>query len=97
MVEINPLAELTDGRVIVCDAKVNFDDNAEFRQKEIFAGRDTSQVREDLRREDLRRVIKGTACADGNVRGCSTPVSESFQSSLLQRRYTLEPHSVAPI
>merc|ERR1719231_230767 len=28
MVEINPFAELADGRVIVCDAKVGFDDNA---------------------------------------------------------------------
>jgi len=43
MLEINPLAQLTDGRVLVCDAKVNFDDNAEFRQKAIFAQRDTSQ------------------------------------------------------
>mmetsp|Transcript_87773 Transcript_87773/g.165534 ORF Transcript_87773/g.165534 Transcript_87773/m.165534 type:complete len:432 (+) Transcript_87773:99-1394(+) len=42
-IEINPLAELTDGRVIVCDAKVEFDDNASFRQKDIFAKRDTSQ------------------------------------------------------
>jgi len=43
MLEINPLAQLTDGRVLVCDAKVNFDDNAEFRQKAIFEQRDTSQ------------------------------------------------------
>jgi len=43
MLEINPLAQLSDGRVLVCDAKVNFDDNAEFRQKAIFAQRDTSQ------------------------------------------------------
>eukprot|EP00930_Biecheleria_cincta_P010336 TRINITY_DN1123_c0_g1_i3.p1 TRINITY_DN1123_c0_g1~~TRINITY_DN1123_c0_g1_i3.p1 ORF type:complete len:446 (-),score=114.11 TRINITY_DN1123_c0_g1_i3:129-1409(-) len=43
MLEINPLAQLTDGRVLVCDSKVNFDDNAEFRQKAIFAQRDTSQ------------------------------------------------------
>merc|ERR1712032_706502 len=43
MLEINPLAQLEDGRVLVCDAKVNFDDNAEFRQKEIHAQRDTSQ------------------------------------------------------
>jgi succinyl-CoA synthetase beta subunit len=41
--EINPLAQLTDGRVLVCDAKVNFDDNAEFRQKELHKLRDTSQ------------------------------------------------------
>ena len=35
-VEVNPLAETPDGDVVVCDAKVNFDDNAEFRQKTIF-------------------------------------------------------------
>lgn len=43
MLEINPLASLSDGRVLVCDSKVGFDDNAEYRQKEIFAQRDTSQ------------------------------------------------------
>jgi len=43
MLEINPLATLKDGRVLVCDSKVAFDDNAEFRQKEIHAQRDTSQ------------------------------------------------------
>jgi len=43
MLEINPLATLKDGRVLVCDAKVNFDDNAEFRQKTIFDQRDVSQ------------------------------------------------------
>merc|ERR1712232_791581 len=43
MLEINPLAQLKDGRVLVCDAKVNFDDNAEFRQKPIFEQRDESQ------------------------------------------------------
>ena len=44
MVEINPFAELSDGRVIVCDAKVNFDDNAGFRHKEIHEMRDYTQV-----------------------------------------------------
>ena len=44
LVEINPLA-LTDGGNIVCmDAKFNFDDNAKFRQPEIFQMRDPSQV-----------------------------------------------------
>lgn len=43
MLEINPLASLTDGRVLVCDSKVGFDDNAEFRQKAIFEQRDVSQ------------------------------------------------------
>ncbi|CAO1409847.1 unnamed protein product [Diamesa hyperborea] len=35
-IEINPLAETDDGRVISVDAKLNFDDNAQFRQKKIF-------------------------------------------------------------
>merc|ERR1712151_339299 len=43
MLEINPLAQLRDGRVLVCDAKVGFDDNAEFRQKAIHDQRDESQ------------------------------------------------------
>lgn len=40
--EINPLVETDDGRVIAVDAKINFDDNASFRQKEIFALDDVS-------------------------------------------------------
>merc|ERR1712083_814544 len=43
MLEINPLASLSDGRVLVCDSKVGFDDNAEFRQKHLFDKRDVSQ------------------------------------------------------
>merc|ERR1712154_711032 len=43
MLEINPLATLKDGRVLVCDSKVGFDDNAEFRQKAIHAQRDVTQ------------------------------------------------------
>eukprot|EP00971_Amphidinium_carterae_P079351 1569985-Amphidinium_carterae.3 len=33
--EINPLAEPNDGRVLVCDVKVNFDHNADSRQNVI--------------------------------------------------------------
>ena len=49
LVEINPLAETHDGRIVCVDAKVNFDDNAQFRQKELFALRDYTQ-------EDKREV-----------------------------------------
>ena len=41
--------------VMACDAKLNFDDNAEWRQKETFAHRDYSQ--EDTR--EVRRVGLG--------------------------------------
>jgi len=30
---INPLAETSDNKLVVADAKLNFDDNAAFRQK----------------------------------------------------------------
>lgn len=42
-IEINPLSETSDHQVLAMDAKLNFDDNAEFRQKEIFSWRDTTQ------------------------------------------------------
>uniref|UniRef100_T1IVB4 Succinate--CoA ligase [GDP-forming] subunit beta, mitochondrial n=1 Tax=Strigamia maritima TaxID=126957 RepID=T1IVB4_STRMM len=43
-VEINPLAETSDKKVVCIDAKMNFDDNAEFRQKDIFAMGDDSET-----------------------------------------------------
>jgi len=67
MVEINPFSELTDGRVIVCDAKVNFDDNAEFRQREIHAMRDSTQ--EDSREVEAKKFDLNYIALDGNV-GC---------------------------
>ncbi|KAF2151390.1 succinate-CoA ligase [Myriangium duriaei CBS 260.36] len=42
-IEINPLSETSDHKVLCMDAKLNFDDNADFRQKEVFQWRDTSQ------------------------------------------------------
>ncbi|OWR48449.1 succinyl-coa synthetase beta chain, partial [Danaus plexippus plexippus] len=42
--EINPLVETDDGKVVAVDAKINFDGNAEFRQKEIFALDDKSET-----------------------------------------------------
>lgn len=42
-IEINPLSETSDHQVLCMDAKLTFDDNAEFRQKEIFSWRDTTQ------------------------------------------------------
>lgn len=32
LIEVNPLAETPDGKIVVADAKINFDDNALFRQ-----------------------------------------------------------------
>ncbi|VUZ43685.1 unnamed protein product [Hymenolepis diminuta] len=46
LVEINPLAEDNSGKVLCMDCKMNFDDNAEKKQPEIFALRDWSQMDE---------------------------------------------------
>merc|ERR1719453_1817040 len=59
MLEINPLASLADGRVLVCDSKVGFDDNAAFRQKKIHDQRDTSQenpVEVEAKKHDLNYI-----------------------------------------
>ena len=41
--QINPLAETEDGKLVAADAKLGFDDNAAFRHKDLFAERDASQ------------------------------------------------------
>lgn len=42
-IEINPLSETSEHEVLCMDAKLNFDDNAEFRQSDVFEWRDKSQ------------------------------------------------------
>ena len=42
-IEINPLSETSDHQVLAMDAKLTFDDNADFRQKEVFSWRDRTQ------------------------------------------------------
>ncbi len=67
MLEINPLAEVDDERIMSLDAKVNFDDNAQFRQKEIHAFRDSSQ--EDPREVRASHFDLNYIGLDGNI-GC---------------------------
>ncbi|MGH8459849.1 MAG: succinate--CoA ligase subunit beta, partial [Nevskiales bacterium] len=49
MVEVNPLIVTQDGRLMALDAKLNFDDNALYRHKDIAAQRDSSQEEETER------------------------------------------------
>ena len=67
LVEINPLAETAEGGVFVCDAKINFDDNAAFRQAAIFEQRDHSQ--EDAREVEAAKWDLNYIGLDGNI-GC---------------------------
>ncbi|XP_020903721.1 succinate--CoA ligase [GDP-forming] subunit beta, mitochondrial, partial [Exaiptasia diaphana] len=43
-IEINPFGLTPDGKVVCFDAKFNFDDNAKFRQKDIFAQEDNTET-----------------------------------------------------
>lgn len=67
LIEINPLAELTDGRVLCLDCKINFDDNAEYRHKELFQKRDLTQ--EDQRDVDATNAGLNYIGLDGSI-GC---------------------------
>jgi hypothetical protein len=42
--QVNPLAEDDGGKLIAADAKLGFDDSAAYRQKDIFALKDESQL-----------------------------------------------------
>ena len=64
-VEINPFG-LTDQQEVVCfDAKMNFDDNAEFRQKDIFEMEDTSES--DARELEAAEHDLNYIAMDGNI------------------------------
>jgi succinyl-CoA synthetase beta subunit len=67
MIEINPLAEVGSGEVMCMDAKFGFDDNAQFRQKDIFSLRDKSQ--EDKREVAAAKWDLNYIGLDGNI-GC---------------------------
>lgn len=67
LVELNPLAILTNGDLAVLDGKVNSDDNATFRHKDLAAMR-------DIRQEDETEVLASQhdlnyVTMDGNI-GC---------------------------
>ncbi|UCC59554.1 MAG: ADP-forming succinate--CoA ligase subunit beta [Dehalococcoidia bacterium] len=68
LAEINPLVITTDGRVLAADAKLNFDDNAAFRQKDIEELRDTAQE-DPLEVEAKGKGIENYIKLDGNI-GC---------------------------
>jgi len=67
LVEINPLITTSDGRLIALDAKVNFDDNALFRHKDIRELRDISE--EDPLEVEASKYGLNYIKLDGNV-GC---------------------------
>jgi len=67
LVEINPLVVTKDGRVLALDAKLNFDDNALYRHKELVALRDIHE--EDPLDVEASKYSLNYIKLDGNV-GC---------------------------
>lgn len=67
LVEINPLVVTTEGQLICLDGKINIDDNAMYRQKEILAMRDESQ--EDERENRAKEWDLNYISLDGDI-GC---------------------------
>ena len=67
LLEINPLVVNADGDLIALDAKMGFDDNALFRQKEILALRDLSE--EDPAEVKASEFDLNYIKLDGNI-GC---------------------------
>jgi len=66
-VEINPFAFTPEGKLYCVDAKLNFDDNAAFRHKDIFAYRDTTE--EDPREVAASKFDLNYVGMKGNI-GC---------------------------
>jgi succinyl-CoA synthetase beta subunit len=65
--EINPLVVTGDGKVMALDAKLNFDSNALYRQKDILALRDLEE--EDAKEIEASKYDLSYISLDGNI-GC---------------------------
>jgi succinyl-CoA synthetase beta subunit len=67
MIEINPLAEDSVGKLMCLDAKMRFDDNADFRQSKVFNYRDWTQENEN--EVEAARYNLNFIALDGDI-GC---------------------------
>lgn len=65
--EINPLVTTGDGQVLALDAKMNFDDNALYRNKDIVELRDLEE--EDAKEIEASKYDLSYISLDGNI-GC---------------------------
>lgn len=65
LVEINPLIVTGDGRLVALDAKINIEDNALFRQKELAEWRDESQE-DEMEREAAKHELNYVSL-DGDI------------------------------
>jgi succinyl-CoA synthetase beta subunit len=66
-IEINPLVETLDNKVVCVDAKIQFDDNSQFRHKDIFELDETNES--DPREVMANKHNLNYIGMDGNI-GC---------------------------
>jgi succinyl-CoA synthetase beta subunit len=67
LVEINPLVLTQENEILALDAKMNFDDNALFRQKDVAEMRDEDE--EDEKEREAHKYDLSYVALDGNI-GC---------------------------
>ncbi len=67
LIEVNPLIKTKDGKLICLDAKIDFDDNALFRHKDILELEDTTQI--DPLELEANKWDLNYVRLDGNI-GC---------------------------
>ena len=71
LLEINPLVVTKDGKIVCLDAKINFDDNALYRHKDIQALRDLDEEDPDGSRS-RRNTISPTSSSTARSAAWST-------------------------
>ena len=67
LLEINPLIVTSEGKLLVLDAKVSFDDNALYRHPDVFALRDETE--EDAKEIEAAKYELSYIALDGEI-GC---------------------------
>jgi succinyl-CoA synthetase beta subunit len=93
LAEINPLVVLKTGEVVALDAKLNFDDNAEFRHPEWDALRDEDE--EDPTELEAKKAGLNYVSLDGNV-GCLVNGAGLAMATMDIIKYVGEKDGVTP-
>jgi succinyl-CoA synthetase beta subunit len=93
LLEVNPLVVLKNGDVVALDAKINFDDNADFRHKVWEEWRDTDE--EDPVELEAKKAGLNYVSLDGNV-GCLVNGAGLAMATMDIIKHAGEKHGVAP-
>jgi succinyl-CoA synthetase beta subunit len=93
LLEINPLVVLKNGDVVALDAKLNFDDNADFRHRVWDELRDTDE--EDPVELEAKKAGLNYVSLDGNV-GCLVNGAGLAMATMDIIKHAGNKHGVAP-